>query len=68
MIVKVGGTVKALVQMENDLRDEGMGVTLCAEKGDILDVHEILRGEWLIVSRKNHSYKFGCKLSEVCES
>ena len=67
MIVKVGSTVKAAVQMDNDMRDEGMGLINCANKGELLTVHEISRDGSLIVSRKDQDYKFGCLLSEVCE-
>ena len=69
MIVKLGGTVKALVDMDCDLQDDEIGIIKCADKGDLLTVHEINRGGWLLVSRQHqNANKFGCRLDEVCES
>ena len=68
MIVKVGGKVKAAVQMDSDMRDEGMGLIHCANKGDTLVIHAIPRGGVLTVSKENSDYQFSCSLTEVCES
>ncbi len=68
MIVKVGGKVKAAVQMDNDMRDEGMGLIHCANKGDTLVIHSIPRGGVLTVSLENSDHQFNCSLAEVCES
>lgn len=40
----VGEKVVALVRMENDLRDDGMGVEHCASKGDVLIVRKVSFG------------------------
>lgn len=63
--IHVGSKVKAAVRMENDLRDDGMGVTLCADKGDILVVHEIPRPGVISVSLESSRYQFNCSLSEI---
>lgn len=66
MIVSVGGKVKAAIRMENDMRDEGLGVILCAEKGDELVVKEIRHGNGLfVVSRSSDGYEFVCGLNEI---
>lgn len=64
MIVKVGGKVKAAVQMDNDMRDEGMGLIHCANKGDTLVIHAIPRGGVLTVSKESSDYQFNCSLTE----
>lgn len=40
----IGQRVRALVHMENDLRDDGMGIEHCASKGDVLVVRRISGG------------------------
>ena len=65
--IQVGSKVKAAVKMENDLRDEGMGVIHCANKGDILIIHDIPRSGVVSVSLENSSHQFNCSLSEITE-
>jgi len=40
----VGDAVTALIDMENDLTDDGMGVELCARKGEALIVRRVAFG------------------------
>lgn len=63
--VRVGGKVKAAVKMENDMRDEGCGVVLCANIGDHLIVKEIKRNGLLVVSRSSDGYEFICGINEI---
>lgn len=63
--VRVGGKVKAAVKMENDMRDEGCGVILCADVGDELVVKAIKRNGLLVVSRSVDGYEFICGLTEI---
>lgn len=65
MNIVIGGTVKAAVQMENDMRDEGMGVILCANKGDDLIIKEIRHNHTLVVARSVDGYEFVCGLAEI---
>ena len=39
--MKVGDKVTARIRMLDDLRDEGMGMQVCADKGDILIIRKI---------------------------
>lgn len=39
--MKVGEIVKANIYMDNDLRDEGMGLQFCAKAGDRLEITDI---------------------------
>jgi len=43
-IPKVGQKVRAKITMENDLTDDGMGIQLCANRGDTLIVHKVSSG------------------------
>ena len=67
MNIKLGGKVFAAVRMENDMRDEGLGVILCADKGEELIVKEIKRNNLLVVSRSNDGYDFICGLNEITD-
>ena len=68
MKIKVGGTAKAAVQMDNDLRDEGMGVIRCADRGDTLVIHEIRNNGTLVVSKQGNEYQFVCALDEISDT
>lgn len=63
--VSVGGKVRAAVKMENDMRDEGCGVILCADVGEELFVKEIKRNGLLVVSRSADGYEFICGMTEI---
>ena len=43
-IPTVGQKVCATVTMENDLTDDGMGIQLCANRGDTLIVRKVSSG------------------------
>lgn len=47
-----GQKVKAKIQLENDLRDDGMGIELCAKQGDILIIRGV-REKWYAVSHEH---------------
>lgn len=51
----VGQRVRALVDMENDLTEDGMGVEQCASKGDVLVVRRVGSG-YLNCIAVSHEY------------
>ncbi len=63
--IEVGGIVRAAVDLDNDLRDEGMGVIRCARQGDRLTVHDIRDNGTFVVSKVNNEYPFICTQDEI---
>jgi hypothetical protein len=65
MHIKLGGTVRAAVNMDNDLRDEGMGLIRCCNRGDMLTIHETRNNGKLCVSKVGDEFRFICALHEI---
>ncbi len=46
----VGQSVRCLIQMESDLREDGLGVEICATKGQIVIVRSFTKSGRIAVS------------------
>lgn len=61
----VGQKVKAKIQLINDLRDDGMGVILCAEQNEVCVINKV-KEEWYTVhTEKDKKYLFNALHSEL---
>lgn len=66
MTFRTGDKVRAKIDMLNDLTEDGLGVSLCANKGDLLIVRK-LNGQWIHVSHEHVLDRTFCVTADEIE-